>query len=182
MELRHFFKTGVLLIFVFAVFLQGSTQETYRIGFVKFERIIQESEAGKTALLQLSQKEKNIKDQLFSFDQQTKALESKLATQQMTLSFDAKQDLISDIDDLKTKQKRYQEDAMKEYQMLQFNLYSRIQQELMPVIHSLAEEKGYSAVYEFSASGILYINPAFDITDEVIRRYNAAKKEAKTDK
>jgi len=49
------------------------------------------------------------------------------------------------------------------------------QQQLLPIIENIAKKREFSLVLDLTSSGVVYFNPAFDITDEVIKRYNAKK-------
>ena len=42
-----------------------------------------------------------------------------------------------------------------------------------------AKEKGFAIVFDLSGSSVAYFNKEFDITEEVIKRYNASKPEKK---
>jgi len=67
------------------------------------------------------------------------------------------------------------EDANRDMQELQQRLFLKIQSEVMPVIAKLGQEKGIDLILDLRASGVLYFNPAIDLTDEVIKRYDAGK-------
>jgi Skp family chaperone for outer membrane proteins len=44
--------------------------------------------------------------------------------------------------------------------------------EVVTTIESMAKDRGYDLVLDFASAGVVYFNPAVDITDEVIRRIN----------
>jgi Skp family chaperone for outer membrane proteins len=55
-------------------------------------------------------------------------------------------------------------------------LEGRTQNEVFSFVPALAIEKQFSLVLEVSSSGVAFFDPTLDITEEVIRRYNAAQK------
>jgi len=83
--------------------------------------------------------------------------------------------LLFDIENLKVKRKRVEEDYAKEYQQLQFRLLSKIRGEVLALVKKIAVEKEFSLVLDVTSSGVAYFTENFDITAEVIRQYNSAK-------
>jgi len=167
-------------IFIFILFLvvfafQGFAQKTSAVAVVNPEKVFQNSNEGKKALSQLQEKRQKIKNEISGLDNQILSLETKLKTQRLTLTYEASQQLTIDLDSLKTKRKRFEEDSAKEFQQLEFSLYSKFRNEVLPIIDSLAKEKEFSLVLDLSSGAVVYFDTTFNITDEVIRRYDASK-------
>jgi Skp family chaperone for outer membrane proteins len=40
----------------------------------------------------------------------------------------------------------------------------------------VGQQDGYTVVFEAQSSGLLYADPATDLTEEIVRRYNAGGK------
>jgi Skp family chaperone for outer membrane proteins len=56
----------------------------------------------------------------------------------------------------------------------------RVREEMIDIVNLIAKEKGYDFVFDVSASGPVFLSSAiditdFDITDELVRRYDASK-------
>jgi outer membrane protein len=81
----------------------------------------------------------------------------------------------SDLDKKRTDRKRLGEDASRELQELQYRLFNKVQSELLTIIEGIGREKGYDLILDLAKSGAVYWNPAANITDEVVRRYDASK-------
>lgn len=64
---------------------------------------------------------------------------------------------------------------MKAMQQFQFKLFEKIEGELMPLIEQLRKDKGLDVVFDLTKGGAVTFNPALDLTDELIRRYDASK-------
>ena len=153
----------------------GSVQQTSNVDVIDSQKTFQSSTAGKNAMSQLQAKEQNIKTGLLRLDSQIQELETKLNIQKFTLKDEARQRIIFNLEKLKTERKRFEEDSAKEYQTLQFQLFSKVNSEVIPIIGNVAKEKGYAIVFDLSASGVVYFDQTFNITEEVIKRYNASK-------
>ena len=91
------------------------------------------------------------------------------------MTFEAQEQLAFDLDKLRTERKRVSEDSLKEWQRLQFRLFNKIREEVNPIIENVAKEKGYNLVLDLSSNSVAYFSLAIDITDDVIKRYDALK-------
>jgi Skp family chaperone for outer membrane proteins len=98
-----------------------------------------------------------------------------LNTQRLTLTNEAIIQLTSDIERKRTDRKRQAEDAVRELQDLRLRLFQKVQNELMPIIEEIGKERGLEIIFDLGNSGAIYFSPTIELTDEVIRRYNASK-------
>ena len=169
-----------LMVFMVLFVLQGFTQQSINLGVVNPQKTIENSKAGRQALSQIQAKEQAIRKELSSLDSRIFDLEKRYNTQRLTLSTEAQQKMLFDMENLKIDRQRREEDLGKEYQSLRVTLLNRIWNEINPIISDIAKEKGLAMVFDLSTGGVLYFDQAFDITDEVIRRYNNSRPYAET--
>lgn len=149
--------------------------QTSKLAVINSSLAFQNSVEGKRVAAQFQSREDKIKSDLARLDNELRTLESRLNTQQMTLSNEAALQLKGDIDRKTTERKRTEEDANREMTQLQQNVVFRIRNEMIVIINQMAAERGYELVLDVAASGIVYFSQAIDITDEVVRRYDASK-------
>ena len=152
----------------------GLAQETFEIGVINSAKVMQTSAEGKKAMFTLKQKEQQINKELTKIDNQAKELELKLSSQKLVLSLEAQQQIAYDLEQLQTKKERAEEDYTKEYKQLEFSLVTKIRNDVFPIIESVAKEKNFRLVLDLSVTGVAYVDPVIDITDEVIQRYDAS--------
>jgi len=172
-KLSVYFLTAVFL--VFGLILPGfAQQQSMNIAVVDFQKASESSIEGKKALSQLKQREQTILKELDKIDRQILSMETKLTAQKLARSLEKQQQLAIDLDTLKVKRKRVEEDSVKDYRKLQFRLTSRIRNEVINVVHSLAKEKQFSLVLDTSSNAVVYFDQTFDITAEVIKRYDSS--------
>jgi outer membrane protein len=150
-------------------------QQATKIGVINSQQAFTASAEGKKVTAQLQAQDNKVKADLARLDTEIKTLETKLTTQRMTLSNEAAIQIQSDLDRKTTARKRREEDGTREAQQLQISLIQRIRGEMVGIIEGVAKEKALDVVLDLGASGIVFFNPALDITDEVIRRYDATK-------
>ena len=164
----------ILLSILLAGFVSmGLAQETFEIGVINSAKVMQTSAEGKKAMFTLKQKEQQINDELTKIDNETKELELKLNSQKLVLSLESQQQMAYDLEQLRTKKIRAEEDYTKEYKQLEFSLVTKIRSAVFPIIESVAKEKKFRLVLDLSVTGVAYVDPVIDITDEVIQRYDA---------
>lgn len=169
---------GNIILFILALTVlvtQGFAEQLFKVAVINSQKTLQNSDEGKKVIVQLQEKEHKIKNNLAIIEKEIQALDKKLKTQRFTLTLEVQQQLALDLDNLRTKYNRSEEDSAREWQQLKFRLFGKIRNELFPVIESVAKEKEFSLVLDFASEGVVYFNPAIDITDEVIKRYNASK-------
>lgn len=173
--------TAVLLLAV--MLIAGShlalAQQSLKVGVINSQEILEKSTEGKKAIAQLEEKNRKTQQDLAKLDDQIRQLESRLSTQQLTMTQEAILSLSVDLDRKRTERQRMAEDAQKDMQELTQRLYMRIQSEVMPIINKLGQEKGLDLILDLRESGVLFFSPAVDLTQEVIKRYDASKAPAK---
>jgi len=155
-----------------ALFAQPTTG---KIGVINSQLVLERSAEGKRVIAQLQDRSKKSDADLTKLDNEIKALENKLSTQRLTLTEEAAMQINSDLEKKRTDQKRLTEDAGREMQELQFRLFNKLQNELIPIIEGLGKEKGIDIIFDLQKSGSVYVNPVVDLTEEIIRRYDASK-------
>jgi outer membrane protein len=153
-----------------APFPQGA-----KIAFVNFQTIAQASTAGREASKKLADLNTKKVSEINDKQKQLQAMQSKLKDGAAVLSESARAQLEKDIDKGQRDIQFAQQNAQAEMQELQNDLQSDFQQKLFPVIKAVAEEKGLHAVFSIGDSGVAYYDPGLDISDEVVKRLDAAK-------
>jgi Skp family chaperone for outer membrane proteins len=162
------------MLLLCASFTFAQAQQNLGIAVFDFQKTVEGSLEGKKAISQLQAKERAIRTELDKIENQILTFETKLNTQRLTLSLEAKQTLLFDIEKLKVKRARVDEDSTKEYQQLQFRLQSKIRDDVLAVVEKIAIEKEFSLVLDINTSGVAYFSQHFDITEDVIKQYNSS--------
>lgn len=163
-----------LAVFTGLVLANGFAQAS-KIGVINSNEVLERSSEGKRAIAQLMERNKKLEDSITKLDDQIRQLETKLNTQRMTLTEEAAMQLGSDIQRRRTERTRMAEDGSREMQELTARLFTRLQNELLPIIEQLGKEQGMDLILDLERSGAVYFNEAIDLTDEVIKRYDASK-------
>jgi outer membrane protein len=150
-------------------------QQALKIVVVNSARVFEQSAEGKRTLAQLQDKDAKIKTDLKKMNDAISTLKSRLSTGQLTMTSSAIAAMQADIDKKTTEGKRFQEDANREFTAFRDGLVAKAQQDMLLIVQNLRKEKAYDIVFDLTSSGIVDYAPALEITDEVIRRYDASK-------
>jgi len=153
----------------------GAAQGAMKLGMIDSQQILDRSTEGKKALAELQAADKKYGDDIVRLDEQIKQLQNRLTTQRLTLTPEALGGLQADIQRKQTERQRSAEDAGRAMQELQARTLERIQNELIPLIEQARKDLGIDLIFDVNKGGIVYFNPALDVTDEIIRRYDASK-------
>ena len=175
MKRRSTRQSSLLVVFVVSLFSLALAQDNFKIGVVNSTQVLEKSIEGKKAIAQLQEKDRSQQSRLSKLDEEIRQLETKLNTQRLTLTNEAILQLTSDLDKKRTERKRLAEDALRELQDLQRRLFNKVQSELLPIIQQIGKEKNLDIIFDLANSGAIYFNPAIDLTEEVIKRYDASK-------
>jgi outer membrane protein len=167
----------MILPFLLVLTNTGFSEQSFSVAVIDPLRALETSTEGKKTVAQLQAKQQSIKEELNQIDQDVENIESRLKTQRLTLTQETQQTLAMDLDRLRTRRKRVEEDSLKDYQRLEFQLINRFKQEVIPIIETVAKERGFSLVLDLSTTGVAFFEKAIDITEEVVKRYDASKTE-----
>ncbi len=162
-------------VLFFLLFSFGIAQEGFKVGVVNSMEVLEKSIEGKRILSQLEQKNKDNQDKIARMDEDIRKLETRLSTQGMTLSNEALIQLRSDLEKKRTERTRFAEDSYREMQELQSRLFTRLQNELIPIIEKIGQDMEMDIIFDLRNSGAIYADPGIDITEEVIKRYDVSK-------
>lgn len=168
-------KKILLVLFVASLMSLGYAQQPMKFGVVDSTQVLEKSKEGKRVTAQLEAKNKTLQEDLARLDNKIRDLETRLNTQRLTLSQEALTNLMADLDKQRTERTRFVEDSRRELNDLQVRLFQRLQTELRPIIADVGKEKNLDLIFDIGGSGIIYFNPAVDLTQEVIQKFDAAK-------
>lgn len=148
-----------------------------RIGYVDLRRAVSEVEDGKAAKAQLKkdfdQKQKALDD----MQTELKKMKEDLDKQAVVMSEEAKREKQGELD------RRFMEMQQKAMQMQnelsgrEAELMRKIFDKMTQVVRDIAEAEGFTYVFERTDAGLLHAPPANDLTNELVRKYNARFKE-----
>jgi outer membrane protein len=145
-----------------------------KIAFIDVNQVAGASAAGKDASKKLTALREKKLGEVNEKNKQLQALTTKRDTGGSVLNDAARAALEKDIDRLQRDIQFTQQNADAEMQDLTNELQAEFQKRLIPVIEEVAKEKGLHAVFSVADSGVAYVHAGLNISDEVIKRLDAA--------
>ena len=144
-----------------------------RFAFIDFQRVAQDSAPGKLAARILKEFGDKKRSEIDGQNKQLQAMTAKKDTGD--LSGPALAQVAKDVDRLQREIQFAQQSAQVEFQQMREELEGDLQKKVIPVVADLAKERSLHAVFT-ADSGLFYLLPALDISDEVIKRVSAPPK------
>ena len=150
--------------------------DALKIGCIDFQRVLNESDAGKKAKADL---ETLVKSKQSTIDEKGKTIEkmkADLEKQASVLSADAKKSKEEELEKMLREYQRLVQDSQTEVKKKELELTDVIIKGMRQIVEKLGEEEGYTLIIEKTGGMVLYSKKDIDLTDVVIKRYNQSKK------
>ena len=161
---------GLLLAFPPGVWSQSL--EPTRVAVIDIDRVAQESEKGQAMIGELQSLQEEILRGRQTREQEIRDLTNRAQSQ--LLSQAARADLTRDIERKQTDLQRWLEDQQREFNEKQTTGFQALEQELGPVVEEVARERNIQLILRVTPGLTFIMDPALDISGEVIARFNAA--------
>jgi outer membrane protein len=154
----------------------GPALAEVKLGVVDIQRALNESEAGKKAKAQLSQRVEKMQGDLKVKKEQLEKMEADLQKQAAVLTGEAKRDKDKEFD----RRKRDYSDLVRDYQeelsQAELTATQPILKEMEGLIEKLGREQGYTVILESKMGGVIFSAQGIDLTEAVIKAHNEMKK------
>lgn len=160
-----------LLLIVAVLALSAFAFAEFKVGIINPQSVLQGSVKGKEAIGRLQALQAAKQKKYEALQAEIDALEKEIGSP--ALNADAREKKTQDLAAKRTEIKRFAEDAQKDSMAAQQKEFEKIQADLMPLIEKIAKENGFSMVLDLTTSGVTYFEPAIDLTEKVIKAYDA---------
>ena len=166
----------ISLIVVAAFALPGLASAQVKIGYVDLQRALNEVQEGKAAKARLKARLEKSQSQL---DKEQEALRAKkeeldkkrLAMDEATLR-QRMEELDRELVRVSGLYTQLQRELAEEERQATQEIFGRMRQ----IISQVAEKEGFDFIFEVNESGLLHAPSALDLTNELVRRYDATHK------
>lgn len=162
----------ILMFFTLPLFAQAPQVPPGTIAVIDAQKVVQASEIGKKALAEIKAVKDKKQAEIDQRQQSIQNMQDKLDKQKDILSADAKDKLSSDITRSITDLRRFREDSENEIQNRLGTAIKGIEDRVLPIIQKIGNDRGFAIIV--SKDQLVYYNPKFDITEEVIKAFNAS--------
>lgn len=169
--LKNILAVGILSFF----FLTGSSPaaDVAKIGIIDFQKILEVSEAAKTAQFEINKQGKQMETDLKDKGAEIEAIEKKIERESLLMSKEVLEEKQREIRIKTGNFKAIQQKYLEDFKALENQSISRIQKEVVALVQDIGKNEGYTMIVEKRTSGVVYTPLFMDITDAVIQIYNA---------
>jgi len=153
--------------------------EGAKIAYIDIQAVASNSVEGKAATVKLQELEKKKVAEITEKNKQLETARTKQTTSSTIMNDSARLQLEKEVDKLTREVQFLQQEAQSDRQALQAELQVEFQRKLNPILEQIGNEKGLHILVDIQNSGAVWVNTGLDLTQEVIKRLDAAKAPAK---
>ena len=145
-----------------------------RIGLVDFGRVAAVSTSGKAMSARIVELRSRKEAEVQARSKDVAALESKLTQNADVLNAAAREQLRRQFERAQVDFQRFSEDAQAEVQQVQREIEQAFLEKARPAVEAVARERSLWAVLSMTDSGLVWWEPALDLSDEIAKRIDAS--------
>lgn len=162
-------KIGVVLSLIFGSLVFGQA----KLGYVDSQRVLSGYAPALDAQKKLEAENNQWAQELQRMQEQIKSLQDRLEQQSLLLSEAKKRESAQEIQNLLLKAQQFQNEKWGEegeFFRRRAELLKPVFDKINAVIAQLGDEGGYDFIFDTQAGALLYAQPKYDLTDEVLSR------------
>ena len=147
-----------------------------KVAYVDIQKAINESNAGKEAKKAITKDVEKSQHLAADKQKELQTLKESLEKQALMMTLDARANKEKEYQNKLREFQRWGEDTQNEVNQKRMEMERNISAALMKVIQKIGADEGYTVILEKNESIVLYASKTIDITDRVIKAYDAQKK------
>jgi len=157
-------------------FLGSALAADYKIAYVDIQKAVNESNAGKDAKKAITKEVEKFQRLITDKQKELQTLKESLEKQAPMLTPDARTTREKEYQNKLREFQRWGEDTQNEINQKRMEVERNISIGLLKVIQKAGADDGYTLILEKNESLVLFVSKTIDITDRVIKAYDAQKK------
>jgi len=154
--------------------LAPTAQAQTKVAFVDLQRAMNEVADGRQAKAKLKKEFDTRQKQLDERQEELKQLQADLQAKGDAMSDEARRKAQTEMDQKLMEVSKLYAQLQKELTQKEHDATKGIFAKMSNLIRSIAEAEGVAMVFEKTDSALMYAQPSLDLTNELIRRYNAS--------
>ena len=155
------------------VFGTAAQDEPHKIGFVDIQQAILSTAQGKAAVEEFNRKQREAQAKVQPMIDRLTSMEEDLKAKKFVLSDDALFDKQLEMTELRNKIENEVKEVQGQLQIDERRLMKPLLDKMKETVDALGKEKGFTLIIQRGAPQFLYVREALDITDDVVKQYNA---------
>ena len=169
---KTIFATAAVAVFLAGL---GSAFAQQKIGVINSQEVLEKSAEGKKVIARIQERDKQYQAEIAKLDEDIRQLSVKLNTQKLTLTEESVASMTAELEKKQTDRKRRAEDAYAGMEDFSKRLFKRLTDEIIPIVSQIGRERNLEVIFDLGKAGVAWVNPAIDVTADVIKKYDASK-------
>ena len=157
-------------------FLGSALAMDLKVAYVDIQKAVNESNAGKDAKKVITKEVEKFQRQIADKQKELQTLKDSLEKQAPMLTPDARATREKEYQNKLREFQRWGEDTQNEINQKRVEMERNISVALFKVIQKVGADEGYTLILEKNENIVLFVSKTIDITDRVIKAYDAQKK------
>jgi outer membrane protein len=172
--MRHLLLAALLVSGLAAGFAPAAARAAeLKIGYVDLQKAVSEVDEGKAARAQLKREFDEKQKKLDEKEAELKRLQADFEKQSMVLSEAARREKAGELERKFGEAQALLGQLRQELGVRERELMNSLFDKMGQIVKEIAEAEGFTYVLEKNQSGLLYAPSSFDVTNELVRKYNA---------
>ena len=172
--MKYFFRVAVVGLFV--LFFQQNAFCATKIGILDMQKLQKESKNFKKVAKRFEQKFESLKKKIKKEQDILRKAEEEWGKQSSILSAEARETKRRELEKKRMNYKHVAEDYASQLRSAELEVQKEVGKDLDKIVKDIGDKRGYTLILEKRTIGLVYYTDGLDITDEVIKAYDALKR------
>jgi len=165
--------SSIALIAAVLAFAPAARAAETRIGYIDLARATNEIDEARVAMAAIRKEYEEKQKQLDAKQGELAAMQADLEKQAAVLSEQSKQAKAAELDKRVGELRQYAMQQQQELGSHQAEVNKSVLEKVALLVKEIAEAEGFQMVLERSDAGVVWAQPALDLTNELVRKYNS---------
>ncbi len=173
--MKYFFRVIPALFIIFFFQTSALGADSIKIGVVDMQKFQAKSKGFQKSSELLKKKYQVMKDKMDAEVKEFQKIEEDFKKQSLMLSLDAQGSKKRELESKKRYIQFLQNDFTQQMKESDMENSQKIVKELEKIVAKIAKDSQYTMIFNRQVSGLIYVRPTIDITDQVVKAYDSLK-------
>ncbi len=164
---------GVVIVLFFAVAPWVEAAGNGGIAVIDLQKVVRQSAAGRAAMQKLNKKLEKLQQELKKRQEEIKAFKEDLEKKGPLMNAEARAEKERQLQKMIRDYKEQSDDAQFEMKQAESKVMEPIFKMIENLVNKIGKERGYAVILEKNMPGVYFNSPSVDITEDVIKAYDA---------
>jgi outer membrane protein len=174
--MKHLFRVAIVGLFILFIQQNAFCANNVKVGILDMQKLQMESKNFKKVAKRFEDKFESLKKKIQKEQNILKKAEEEWEKQSSMLSSEARETKRIELEKKRMNYKHVAEDYSSQLRNAELEVQREVGKDLDKIVKDIGDKKGYTIILERRTIGLVYYADGLDITDEVIKAYDALKR------